>query len=129
MSSMTVGSSTMGTRVESMRIATASPRPKTFRMWSGSSTTTEPNTKIMMVAAAVITRPLRARPSATANELSPVSRQRSAIWDSRNTSESMDSPNGTVNSTTGIQGSIGEMRPMANTCPSHPHWNTATITP
>ena len=41
----------------------------------------------------------------------------------------MDSPKRIVNMTMGIQGSMGEVLPIAKKLPSQPHWNTATITP
>ncbi len=41
----------------------------------------------------------------------------------------MDKPNKMVNIMSGIHGSIGPVAPMEKTLPSHPHWNTATITP
>ncbi len=69
-----------------MRIAAASPSPKTFSTWSGSPKTNDPNTQIMMAAAAVITRAVLARPSATAEELSPVMRHSSRMRESRKTS-------------------------------------------
>ena len=48
--------------------------------------TNDPKTQNMMAAAAVITRPVWARPSATAVALSPVRSHSSRIRDSRNTS-------------------------------------------
>jgi len=80
------GTRTMRTRVASMRMAAASPRPNTLRTWSGSPMTNEPKTQTMMAAAAVMTRAVLANPSATALELSPVRRHSSRILDSRNTS-------------------------------------------
>ncbi len=46
----------MRTRVTSIATATASPRPKTFKMWRGSFTTKDPKTQNMIAAAAVMIR-------------------------------------------------------------------------
>ena len=83
---MTEGTSTIRTRVASTRMATARPRPKTSRMRSGSPMTKDPKTHTMMAAAAVMTRPVEAIPSATAALLSPVRRHSSWIRESRKTS-------------------------------------------
>ena len=80
------GTSTMRTSVTSISTATARPRPKTFRMCSGSLMTNEAKTQNMMAAAAVMIRPVTARPSATAAEFSPVRSHSSRMRESRNTS-------------------------------------------
>ena len=73
------------TRVASMAIAVARPRPKS-RMIRLSSSTKLPKTTTMMAAAAVITRAVAARPSATELTGSPVRSYSSFMRDSRNTS-------------------------------------------
>ena len=85
-SSMMEGTSTMRTSVTSISTATASPRPKTFKICSGSLITNEAKTQNMMAAAAVMMRPVTARPSATAAELSLVRSHSSRMRESRNTS-------------------------------------------
>jgi hypothetical protein len=65
--------------------ATASPSPKTLSTRTP-PITNEPNTQNMMAAAAVMTRAVWARPSATAVALSPVLSQFSRMRESRNTS-------------------------------------------
>ena len=67
------------------RIAVASPRPKSLRMASGLNRN-DAKTVIMIAAAAVITRAVVARPSATATALSPVRRYSSRMREIRNTS-------------------------------------------
>ena len=68
-SSIVAGTSTMRTIVASTSTATASPRPNSFSDRSSPSTNAE-NTHTMISAAAVITRAVAARPSATAVALS-----------------------------------------------------------
>jgi hypothetical protein len=64
----------------------------------------------MMAAAAVMTRPAAAIPSATAALASPVRHHASWIRETRNTSWSMDSPKVMVNIISGIHGSMGPVR-------------------
>jgi hypothetical protein len=85
-SSMIEGTSTIRTRVTSSSTATAKPRPNTLRMCSGSLITNEPKTQNMIAAAAVMTRPVTARPSATDVEFSPVRSHSSRMRDSKKTS-------------------------------------------
>ena len=80
------GTSIMRTSVASTRTAVASPSPKTLRMCSGSLITNEAKTQNMMAAAAVMMRPVTARPSATLSELSCVRSHSSRMRDSRKTS-------------------------------------------
>ena len=71
--------------VASISTATASPSPMSLSATSGPSTKL-PNTQNMIAAAAVMTRAVSARPSATAVALSPVRSYSSRMRDSRNTS-------------------------------------------
>ena len=84
-SSMVAGTSTIRTIVASMKMAVASPRPISLST-RRSPRTNDMNTAIMIAAAAVMTRAVEARPSATAVALSPLTRYSSRIRDSRNTS-------------------------------------------
>jgi hypothetical protein len=68
---MTPGTRTIRTSVASMSTATARPRPICFTGTFGPITLAM-NTMIMIAAAAVITRAVRASPCATEAELSPV---------------------------------------------------------
>ncbi len=70
-SCMIEGTRTIRTRVASTRMATARPRPNTSRTRSGSPMTNDPKTQTMMAAAAVMTRPVEAIPSATAAPVIP----------------------------------------------------------
>ena len=79
------GTISIRTRVASMAMAVASPRPKSLTTRLSSSTKL-PNTTTMMAAAAVITRAVAARPSATELTASPVRSYSSFMRDSRNTS-------------------------------------------
>ena len=84
-SSIVAGTSTIRTSVASTNIAVARPMPNILRnTWSPS--TNEPNTHTMIAAAAVMTRAVSARPSATEVALSPVRAYSSRIRDSRKTS-------------------------------------------
>ena len=82
---MVDGTITMRTSVASMKMALASPSPICL-IDNSSPSTKARKTQIMMAAAAVITRAVAAKPSATAKALSPVRRYSSRILDSRNTS-------------------------------------------
>jgi len=84
-SSMVAGTRIMRTSVASTRTAVARPMPNTLRMRRSPSTKL-PNTQTMIAAAAVMTRAVAARPSATAVALSFVFSHSSRILDSRNTS-------------------------------------------
>jgi len=68
---MVAGTRTMRTRVASTATATARPRPMSFSSRT-SERTNVPKTLTMMAAAAVMTRAVDDRPSATASALSPV---------------------------------------------------------
>ena len=75
----------MRTTVASRRMAVAMPRPMSLRKtWSLG--TKAPKTATMIAAAAVITRAVAARPSATERLLSPLRLCSSRILDSRKTS-------------------------------------------
>lgn len=82
---MVAGTISMRIKVASSSTATARPRPNILRTRS-SSRTNEPNTTTMMAAAAVITRAVAARPSATDSTASLVRAYSSRTRDSRNTS-------------------------------------------
>ena len=79
------GTSTIRTSVASTKIAVASPMPTTLPTASSPSTKAR-NTEIMMSAAAVMTRAVAAKPSATAVALSLVRTYSSRTRESRNTS-------------------------------------------
>ena len=79
---MVAGTSTILTMVASTSTATARPRPKSFSERSSPSTNAE-NTHTMIKAAAVITRAVLARPSATALALSWVRSYSSFMRDRR----------------------------------------------
>ena len=66
---MNAGSSAIRTRVASTRTASVSPSPK-IRMNDTCAAIRAANAIAMIIAAAVTTRPVRARPSATASSLS-----------------------------------------------------------
>ncbi len=82
---MVAGTSTIRTSVASMNTALARPRPNSLstRM---SPSTNEPKTHTMIAAAAVMTRAVPARPSATEVALLPVRSHSSRTRDSRKTS-------------------------------------------
>ena len=86
---MRAGSSSMRTTVASTSTAIARPRPSILTMatWEQSSAAKE---MVISNAAAVTTRPVRAKPSATLSSLSwavrPRCSQYSRIRDNRNTS-------------------------------------------
>ena len=80
------GTRTMRTMVASTKTATARPSPNTSSTRTGSLITNDPKTHTMMAAAAVMSRPVLASPSATATVLTPRRRHSSRIRDSRNTS-------------------------------------------
>jgi hypothetical protein len=82
---MTPGTRTIRTSVASMSTATARPRPICFTE-TFAPATKDRNTTIMIAAAAVITRAVRASPCATEAALSPVASYASRIRESRNTS-------------------------------------------
>lgn len=84
-SSIVAGTSTMRTMVASMKTAMARPSPKVLMIGSSPSTK-DRKIVTMMAAAAVITRAVAARPSATAVALSPERSYSSRTRDSRNTS-------------------------------------------
>ena len=65
---MTAGTSSIRTMVASMRIADAMPMPMTLRTTSGLGMKAA-NTATMIAAAAVITRPVPARPSTMARRV------------------------------------------------------------
>jgi hypothetical protein len=82
---MNDGTSTARTIVASSAIAIARPAPNSRN--AGISPAIKPlNAAIMISAAAVITRPDRCNPSATAYVLSPLASQASRIRDTRKTS-------------------------------------------
>ena len=68
-----------------MKIALAKPMPNSLMMMLSPSTNDKKNVH-MIAAAAVITRAVADKPSATAELLSPVRRYSSRMRDSRNTS-------------------------------------------
>jgi hypothetical protein len=84
-SRITAGTSSIRTTVASTRIAADMPIPKDF-MVTSSSAISAAKTTIMMVAAAVITRPVPARPVRMARSLSWVRTQVSRIRLIRKTS-------------------------------------------
>ena len=84
-SSIVAGTSTILTRVASMRMAAARPRPNILAKTS-SPRTKDRNTVTMTAAPAVMTRADLASPSATASALSPVLSYSSLIRESRKTS-------------------------------------------
>ena len=82
---MVEGTITIRMRVASMKMALANPMPNSLMMMLSPSTNDRKNVH-MMAAAAVMTRAVADRPSATAWALSPVRRYSSRIRDSRKTS-------------------------------------------
>ena len=68
---MVAGTRIIRTSVASMKIAAANPRPNSLITRSPPNTN-DPNTHTMIAAAAVMTRAVCARPSATASPLSCV---------------------------------------------------------
>ena len=86
---MNAGTSTMRTSVASTRTARVRPRPN-IRMNDTCAAISAANEIDMTNAAAVITRPVWARPSATLSSLSarvcPLCNQNSRIRETRNTS-------------------------------------------
>ena len=84
-SSMVAGTSSMRTMVASSSTAVARPTPISLVTRSGSSRKA-PNTNTMISAAAVMTRAVAARPSATEVRLSPVRSHSSFTRERRNTS-------------------------------------------
>ena len=111
-------------------MAAARPSPNTLSTRSGSLITNEPNTQIMMAAAAVMTRAVLASPSATAQVLSP--RPPPLLPDPRQQEHLV------VHRQPEQDGEHHERDPRVDRArcgrspkndPSQPHWNTATITP
>jgi hypothetical protein len=84
-SCITAGTSTIRTTVASTKIAVAMPTPMSLRKVSGLRTKAM-NTATMIAAAAVITRAVLARPSATARPVLPWPRNSSRTRESRKTS-------------------------------------------
>jgi hypothetical protein len=82
---MSAGTRTVRTTKASTKIAAARPTPN-CRMMMLSTSRNDTNTRIMMLAAAVITRPVTAWPVVTATRLSPVRIHSSRIRLTRNTS-------------------------------------------
>ena len=82
---MKAGTSTVRTRVASTRTAMVSPRPN-IRMNDTSAAISAPNDIDITRAAAVITRPVWASPSATLSSLSLSTSQNSRMRATRNTS-------------------------------------------
>ena len=82
---MTAGTSSIRTIVASMKMADAMPMPITLRTMSGLGMKAA-KTATMIAAAAVMTRPVPARPSRMARWLSRVRSQASRIRLTRNTS-------------------------------------------
>ena len=85
MMSNVAGSSMQRTTSASRNTALARLRPNSLMMRSSPSMN-DRNTHTMIAAAAVTTRPVSARPSATARELSRVCVQRSCMRETRKTS-------------------------------------------
>ena len=78
------GIAAMRTKVASRKMATAMPRPMT-RSTRRSPSTNAAKMQIMMAAAEVMTRPVAARPLATASESVAPPSHSSLMRDSRNT--------------------------------------------